>query len=82
MIVVQFDEEWHENFRISQVIFSCLCSELREHIKYQDTRLQCSESVDKRVAITLWHLATNSDYREDWAYVQDLHEVCHAIIQV
>ena len=28
-----------------------------------DTKLRQAVSTEKRIAITLWHLATNSDYR-------------------
>ena len=62
--VVEFnDEEWRENFRMSRTLFNYLCSELREQIERQDTRLRCAIPVDRRVAITLWRLATNADYR-------------------
>ena len=75
---------------MSRVLFNYLCSELRENIEKQDTRLRCSVSVDKRVAITLWRLATNSDYRSighmfgiaKGTVCVILHEVCNAIVQV
>lgn len=56
-------QEWVENFRMSQETFSHLCSLLRPYVSRQDTRMRKAVSVEKRVAITLWRLATNGDYR-------------------
>ena len=62
-IVVEFgDEEWRENFQMSRTLFNFLCSELKERIEKQDTRLRCAIGVHRRVAIALWRLATNADY--------------------
>ena len=55
-------EEWMENFRVSKETFLYLCNQLRPFIARDDTKLRQAVSTEKRVAITLWCLATNSDY--------------------
>ena len=56
-------QDWLENFRMSQATFNYLCNELRSAIQKTDTHLRKAVSVEQRVAITLWYLGTNSDYR-------------------
>ena len=69
-------------------LFNRLCSELKERIQRQDTRLRCAISVERRrLAITLWRLATNADYRSighmfgvaRGTVCVIVHEVCDAI---
>ena len=55
--------EWIENFRMTKETFLYICNELRSYIEKQDTKLRKAIPVDKRVAITLWRLASNADYR-------------------
>ena len=55
--------DWIENFRVSKDTFYYLCQELRYVIGRQDTQLRKAVSVEQRVAITLWCLATCSEYR-------------------
>ena len=43
--------------------FTILCNELRPYIKKKTTRLRETISVEKRVAVTIWKLATNCEYR-------------------
>ena len=57
------DAEWKENFRMSKKTFKLLCNHLQKHIGRKDTRLRPAIAVEKRVAITLWRLATNCEYR-------------------
>ena len=54
---------WIENFRMSRETFGFLCEKLRPRISRQSTRLRRAISTEKRVAITLWCLATPSEYR-------------------
>lgn len=56
-------QDWLENFRMSENTFRYLCNELRSVIEGQNTRLRRSIPTDKRVALTLWFLATGADYR-------------------
>ena len=57
------DMWWKENLRMSQTTFDILCRELRLHIERQSTYWRQPISVEKRVAVTLWKLATNAEYR-------------------
>ena len=54
--------DWLENFRMSEATFLFLCNELRSNIEKTDTVMRDAIAVERRVALTLWFLATNSDY--------------------
>ena len=56
-------QDWMENFRTSRETFLYLCDQLRRTISRQNTRLRRAISVERRVAITLWVLATPCEYR-------------------
>ena len=43
--------------------FNYIIGELRPHIQKEDTQMRRSIPPDQRIAITLWKLATNIDYR-------------------
>ena len=43
--------------------FVILCNELRPHIQRQDTRFRKAICVEARVAMTIWRLATNAEFR-------------------
>ena len=51
--------DWLNNFRRSRITFLYLCNEITK----KDTEMRPAISVEKRVALTLWFLATNADYR-------------------
>ena len=55
--------DWLENFRMSQATFLYVCNEIRPVIEKEDTVMRAAIPVEQRVALTLWFLATNSDYR-------------------
>jgi len=55
--------DFRENFRLSQDTFHYLCQELEIHIRKRNTNYRQCITVRKRVAITLWRLATNAEYR-------------------
>ena len=55
--------DWLENFRMSRDTFLYLCEELKPAIERQDSVLRRTIPVQQRVAIALWKLATNSEYR-------------------
>ena len=55
--------DWYENFRMGQSTFDYLCNKLRPTILKQNTSFRKSISVEQRVAITLWCLATPCEYR-------------------
>ena len=57
------DGWWRENLRMTRDTFEILCNELRPYIERQDTRYRKSVSVEVRVAVTIWRLGTNIEYR-------------------
>ena len=57
------EQDWLENFRMSRSTFLYLCDELRSGIEKQNTIMRRAVSTEKRVALTLWFLATGADYR-------------------
>ena len=52
-----------ENFRMRKDTFMYLCNQLRCALNKSDTRMRRAISVEKRVAVALWRLATNVEYR-------------------
>ena len=54
---------WKENLRMNKTTFSILCNELRPFIQKKTTILRDPISVEQRVAVTLWKLTTNVEYR-------------------
>ena len=56
-------QDWLENFRMSNATFTYLCNEIRSAIERQDTKMRKCIPTEQRVALTLWYLATNADYR-------------------
>ena len=57
------DHDWKKNFRMSKRIFDYLCNQVGPLLQHQDTRIRKAIPVPKRVAITLWCMATCSEYR-------------------
>ena len=55
--------DWLENFRMSQATFMYVCDELRTTTEKKDTEMRKCIPTKQRVALTLWYLATNADYR-------------------
>ena len=55
--------DWLDNFRMFQATFIYVCNELRSSIEKTDTEMRKAIPVEQRVALTLWFLATNTDYR-------------------
>ena len=54
---------WRENLRMSKETFQIICTELKPHIERQVTKFRLPVGVEERVAVTLWRLATNIEYR-------------------
>uniref|UniRef100_A0A8C3THD7 DDE Tnp4 domain-containing protein n=1 Tax=Chelydra serpentina TaxID=8475 RepID=A0A8C3THD7_CHESE len=57
------DEQWVQNFRMRKATFMGLCEELAPTLRRKDTRLRAALTVEKRVAIAIWKLATPDCYR-------------------
>ena len=55
--------DWRENFCVSKPTFDYICFNLKPLVEKQNTSMRRSVSVERRVAITLWILATPSEYR-------------------
>ncbi|KAG6926834.1 hypothetical protein G0U57_011028 [Chelydra serpentina] len=64
-IVLQvWDEsQWLRNFRMRKGTFLELCELLSPALKRQDTLMRAALTIQKRVAIALWKLATPDSYR-------------------
>ena len=64
IVMEEFTEsDWMENFRMGRHTFMYVCNQLRPYIKRKRTILREPISVEKRVAVTIWRLATNVEYR-------------------
>uniref|UniRef100_A0A674I6D5 Putative nuclease HARBI1 n=1 Tax=Terrapene triunguis TaxID=2587831 RepID=A0A674I6D5_9SAUR len=57
------DSQWLRNFRMRKGTFMELCDLLSPALKRQNTRMRAALTVEKRVAIALWKLATPDSYR-------------------
>ena len=55
--------DWVENFRMKRETLNYLCDKLSPSIIRQDTQFRTAISVEQRVAITVWCLATPCAYR-------------------
>ena len=54
---------WKENLRMSYETFNLLVKELKPSVERRDTTLRRAVPVEERVAVTIWRLATNVEYR-------------------
>ena len=54
---------WKKNLRMHKSTFDYLCKELQPYIAHQCTVLRKPVNVEEWVAVTLWRLATNAEYR-------------------
>ncbi|XP_062409140.1 uncharacterized protein LOC134100105 [Sardina pilchardus] len=57
------DREWLSNFRMRRASFDHLCDTLRPWLIRQNTNYRRAVTVEVRVAICIWRLATNLEYR-------------------
>ena len=57
------EEWWKENLRMSRTTFDALCDHLHSYLEKKDTCMRHPVSVEQRVAVTLWRLATNIEFR-------------------
>lgn len=56
-------QDFMQNFRMNKSTFLYICEQLRPELQHSDTMMRTSIAVNKRVAVTLWFLATPSEYR-------------------
>ena len=81
---------WIENLRMKKDTFNFVCTELAHVIRKKDTRFRRPISVEARVAMALWRLATGIDYHSigqlfdvgRCTCCKITHEVCQAILNV
>ena len=57
------DNWWWDNLRMSKDTFNYLCRLICPYIKKEVTRMRVPVSVEERLAVTVWRLATNVEYR-------------------
>uniref|UniRef100_A0A673JIK9 DDE Tnp4 domain-containing protein n=1 Tax=Sinocyclocheilus rhinocerous TaxID=307959 RepID=A0A673JIK9_9TELE len=57
------DDDWLKNFRMRRGSFRLLCDILRPWLTRQNTKYRQAVPVEARVAICVWRLATNLEYR-------------------
>ena len=48
---------------MNRATFQILCNKLRPHIERKSTKFRRTVPLEARVAITLWRLGTNAEYR-------------------
>ena len=83
-------DDWLTNFRMSRNTFWYLCNELIAELMRSDTTMRKAITVEKRVAVTLWYLASNADFRTichlfgiSKAVVSHIRkDVCKAIVKL
>ena len=64
MVIETFDEnDFMQNFQMNKNTFLYVYEQLRPELLHCDTSMRKSISVRTRVAVTLWFLATPSEYR-------------------
>ncbi|KAJ8374508.1 hypothetical protein SKAU_G00050880 [Synaphobranchus kaupii] len=80
--------DWLEKFRMSKDTFFTLCTKLQPRLARMNTNFRQALPLEKRVAVALWRLATNVEYRTISVLFgvgcstvgQCVREVCHAIV--
>ena len=83
------DQEFKGNFRVSRETFLYLVSELQLDLRKKEF-LRCPVPVEQRIAIALWRLGTNVEYRTlSHLFGVGLstvccivHQVCNAIVRI
>ena len=53
---------WKDNLQMSRDTHYILCNELRPYIQKESTNMRYPVTVEERVAVTVWKLATNIEY--------------------
>ena len=84
------DREWLKNFRMKKGTFMMLCDALRPALRKQKSNCKDPISVEKRVAVTVWRLATPCEYRTIALLFgiglstacKITHETCNAIFDI
>lgn len=80
--------DWLDKFRMSKDTFFYLCDKVRPRLARQDTSFRLALPVEKRVAVALWRLASNIEYRTistlfgvgKSTVCRCVRDMCHAIV--
>jgi len=65
---------------MSKLTFDYVCTQLEGGMKRKDTPMRKAVSVKKRIAIALWYLGTNTDFRTiGYLFGVSKATVCQAI---
>lgn len=89
VVMTEFQpSDWLDKFRMSQETFFYLCEKLRPRLARQDTCFRLALPVEKRVAVALWRLASNIEYRTisslfgvgKSTVCRCVRDMCHAIV--
>ena len=83
-------QDWIGNFRMSKEIFLTFATSLSPALRRTNTVLRRPLSVERRVAVTLWCLATPTEYRTiahlfgiaRSTVCEIVHETCQCILDV
>ncbi|XP_065892875.1 uncharacterized protein [Dysidea avara] len=83
-------QDWLDNFRMSKETFLYICSKLSPALARTDTLMRKCLSVERRVAVTIWSLATPIEYRTiahlfgiaRSTVCEIVHETCRCIVDV
>ena len=81
------DELWYANFRVTKETFTFILRKVEPEIAHENTHLREAVSAKRRLAVTLYYLASTAEYRTignlfgvSRSFVcQCIKEVCHAI---
>ena len=64
MVDREYDDElWYSNFRVTRGTFEFLLNKVMEYIRCKDTVMRSAISAKRRLAITLYFLASTAEYR-------------------
>jgi predicted DNA-binding protein YlxM (UPF0122 family) len=81
------DELWYANFRVTKETFTFILRKVEPEIAHENTHVREPVSAKRRLAVTLYYLASTAEYRTignlfgvSRSFVcQCIKEVCHAI---
>lgn len=89
VVMTEFQpSDWLDKFRMSRETFFFLCDKLRPRLARQDTSFRLALPLEKRVAVALWRLASNVEYRTisslfgvgKSTVCRCVRDMCHAIV--
>ena len=64
MVEQTYNEElWYANFRVTKGTFTFLLDSIGREIYHPDTSMRCAISIERRLALTLYFLASTAEYR-------------------